>query len=818
MHVCTVVEPRRLAWARALVEDVHRLHPGSSCTVLVVDDDPAATHDVPGAEVLVPADLPGLPLTRLALAYDATELAAALTPWLMRLLLDRGLEHVVHLDPQAVLLAPLEELPALCGASSVVLVARTGSPLPRDARRPHEQDVLLTGLYDRVLVGVGAGETGRAMLDWWAERTLTDAYDAPAIGQYLDQRWLDLVPGLFDHVVLTDPVWDVDALVLAHHRLGRAADGSVTLDERPVRLLNLRGHSVRVPHLLDAATAEPRRVLLSEQPVLRVLCDAQDARLRALDPDVDAETVPPYATFDGVLVDRVVRRLVRAELAREASSAPTRPGPWDRPLREWLDDVDPESTIHAVGRYLAEVYRSRPDLQAAFPELVKGRAKGFLGWVARRGAYELGPTVEALRTTQAPEGSTGSELLSRRPAARAGLRSDAAVEVVGYLTAELGQGESARQLVAGLELAGERVATSTYTRLSSRLGVPWTDRVPAPGTRPDTMLLCVSPEALPELVADLGAAALKDRYVVGLWFWELTDFPQRLHGSLRLVDEIWVASEFNAATLRAVTDKPVVVVPHPAHAPAYSATPMAEVPDDDVPTFLFVFDYLSILERKNPMRTVEAFVRAFPEPGSARLVIKSINGDKKQADRERLRYLVSGRDDIVLVERYLAREELDALMHRADAYVSLHRSEGFGQTLAEMMAIGKPVIATAYSGNLEFTRPDNSYLVAATTTPVPPGNAPYLPPSQWGEPDLDEAVAAMRAVVDDPAEAARRAGLARRTIEEEFTVAALADVLAGRLGELRAERKAAPGATPDEEPEPPAERRWLRRRTPRRRG
>ena len=176
-----------------------------------------------------------------------------------------------------------------------------------------------------------------------------------------------------------------------------------------------------------------------------------------------------------------------------------------------------------------------------------------------------------------------------------------------------------------------------------------------------------------------------------------------------------MSSEFNAKGLRTVTDKPVHVVPHPTHAPrSERSCRIPELADEDLFTFLFVFDYLSVLERKNPVGLIEAFVQAFPTPGEARLIIKSINGAKRPADRERLLYAIGDRPDIVLVERYLDREELDGLMWNADCYVSLHRSEGFGQTLAEMMAIGKPVIATRYSGNLAFMDKTNSILVGQT--------------------------------------------------------------------------------------------------------
>src|SRR5213075_3478239 len=113
--------------------------------------------------------------------------------------------------------------------------------------------------------------------------------------------------------------------------------------------------------------------------------------------------------------------------------------------------------------------------------------------------------------------------------------------------------------------------------------------------------------------------------------------------------------------------------------------------------------------RKNPIGLIKAFIEAFPSADDAVLVIKTINGDKRILEIEKLRYAARGRPDIVLKDGYLSQTENNTLTALADCYVSLHRSEGFGLTIAEAMALGKPVIATGYSGNIEFTNEDNSY-------------------------------------------------------------------------------------------------------------
>ena len=180
--------------------------------------------------------------------------------------------------------------------------------------------------------------------------------------------------------------------------------------------------------------------------------------------------------------------------------------------------------------------------------------------------------------------------------------------------------------------------------------------------------------------------------------------------------------------------------------------------------FLFAFDYLSVLKRKNPIGLIEAFCKAF-EPGEGpTLVIKSINGERCLSDRERVRFAASARPDIVLIEDYLSVDQTRALTALSDCYVSLHRSEGLGLTMAEAMSLGKPVIATGYSGNLDFMDERTTWLVPYELVPVGKGAAPYSPTANWAEPDLDTAARYMREIFDDPETAAERGKEAQRQV------------------------------------------------------
>jgi glycosyltransferase involved in cell wall biosynthesis/2-polyprenyl-3-methyl-5-hydroxy-6-metoxy-1,4-benzoquinol methylase len=357
------------------------------------------------------------------------------------------------------------------------------------------------------------------------------------------------------------------------------------------------------------------------------------------------------------------------------------------------------------------------------------------------------------------------------------------VNVVGFFRAEFGQGEAARRVLAALREAGVPFSAITYERVPHRQEHPFeTDgeaRYPA-------NILCLNAEHLLQFVQDGGAPLLRRRSSAGLWFWEGSTLPRELRPALDLVDEIWVASDFVGRALAAETSKPVLTFPLPVLVPDRQPLARADVGlPDDAFVFLFVFDFFSTLERKNPLGLVDAFTRAFPEPGRPLLYLKSINGDRAPADLRRVQEAIVGRSDIVLSDGYLEGEQLTALTALSDCYVSLHRSEGFGLTIAEAMALGKPAIATAYSGNLAFMDEESSYLVPYSLTSLEHAVGPYPAGTVWADPDLDAAASVLREVFEQPDAARERGEAGRAAVAERQSVTRAAEFVSARVPELQ---------------------------------
>jgi glycosyltransferase involved in cell wall biosynthesis len=316
-------------------------------------------------------------------------------------------------------------------------------------------------------------------------------------------------------------------------------------------------------------------------------------------------------------------------------------------------------------------------------------------------------------------------------------------------------------------------------------------------------VICVNADMLPLFAGEMGSGFFAGRHSIGLWFWEVSKFPERWMSSFEHLDEVWAASQHVADAVEAVSPIPVhtirlPVVPVP---PASRSRESLGLPD--AYCFLFVFDHNSVLERKKPLGLIESFRRAF-EPGSGpHLVLKTINGNRHPEDVKRVRAAVAEHPDVHLIEGYLPAEEKSAMIASCDCYVSLHRSEGFGLTMAEAMYFGKPTIATGYSGNLDFMTPDNSYLVDYRTRAIGDDADPYPTDGEWADPDLSHAASLMRQVFEEQEAAAERGRAAAADIRRTHSPHAAGEVIARQLEPVRAAMEGASGRVVDGSPSPP---------------
>lgn len=360
-----------------------------------------------------------------------------------------------------------------------------------------------------------------------------------------------------------------------------------------------------------------------------------------------------------------------------------------------------------------------------------------------------------------------------------------AVELAGYLSSAVGVGEAARRYAHALRSAGAQVQALDVP-------LPGRDRVeaglaegPAPGTPISYEIICLNPEQMIPYL-DQREAPRERRRTIGVWSWEVDVLPAGWREASSRLDEIWTYSAFAARLMGDGVEVPVRSVPLPAWAHSTSSAPAGGSPDGF--RVLVVFDFLSTLQRKNPLGAIEAYKRAFaPDEGSV-LVLKSVNGRHRPEQRAQIVAAIDGRPDIVLRDETVSGAERDALLGECDCLLSLHRSEGYGLPLAEAMAMGKPVLATAYGGNTEFMDERNSYPIAYTPALVGEGVEHYPAGATWAEPDLDHAAEALRAARYEARQTRERALRGREEVERRLSPEAVGAQMIDRLRALGAPR------------------------------
>lgn len=328
--------------------------------------------------------------------------------------------------------------------------------------------------------------------------------------------------------------------------------------------------------------------------------------------------------------------------------------------------------------------------------------------------------------------------------------------VAGNFTTSSGLGASARLCYEALDAGGVSVLGIDLARSLNQPAdlaeVRFRDARGMAG--PGTAILHVNSPLMALAALSLGRRFLAEKYVVGYWAWELPEVPDEWRLGVSLVHEIWVPSAFCAAAMaRIAGGRPVRVVPHPvavrdrAHAPRSASPGGASRPF----TFLTIFNMASGFSRKNPLATIAAFRRAFGNASDVRLIVKTSNPHAYPRGMQEIQAAIADAANVELLHQTFADAAIDALYDRSDVLVSLHRSEGFGLTLAEAMLHGVPVIATNWSGNVDFLNTSNGCPIGFDLVPARDEQGTYDQPGMsWAEARIDEAAGAMLQLRGDP--------------------------------------------------------------------
>ncbi len=842
LNACTIVAKNYLPFARVLARSFLDHHPDGRFFVLLIDRgedliDPE--HEI--FTLIEVEELDSVPdLDAFLFKYTILESSTAIKPYFMEHLFRRfELSNLCYIDPDILVLRPLVDVAQRLDAdgddpTSIVLTPHLNTPMPDDDAHPSELTILQAGSYNLGFLGLRWTEVSERLLTWWQERLYDQCLVRIDEGLFVDQKWMDIVPGIFeDFHVLLHPgynvaYWNLHGRDLTHDPAG---DGYLA-NGRPLIFFHFSGID---PHHLDLVSKYQNRFTFAELGLARDLYHHYRELILAAGFDECRHWPYAYGSFkSGVAIPDGARELyLSLELSRRGRLGNPFDTDGDGSYWQWMNG--PVDGGQARPPYLTRLQKylwsSRPDLQESYPDVEGKDFTYFSSWLLDTGRYELGLEDAFLATvhreTRATlltvggwkrriknrwqrfdHSDTGKKVKrvikralghKRSKAVRRRIRGDRpvitadaiaearrhrlraprklkrlGVNLVGYLDAETGMGEAARSLARAFDTT--EVPTSLHSielNVLARREDP-TFAVSKSHFPYDVNLLVVNADQVGQVYQHLGAEVFGGRYNVGLWLWELEVFPDHFRTAFDVLHEIWTPSTFCVDAISQVSPIPVRRLPLPVEpvvGEEFERTHF-DVPDDAFVVF-FMLNYLSHFERKNPLAVVEAFRSALSSKDDALLVIKTAHSEFAPEAHQALIQAARGAN-VRILDQYLSRDEIRSLTRICDAYVSLHRSEGYGLTLAEAMYYGKPVVATSYSGVTDFFHPGSGLPVGYQLVELGDEEGPYPAGARWAAPDVADAAERLKSLYDDPQ--------LRKTVGEKGRAEVFAELSLGAVG------------------------------------
>ncbi len=362
------------------------------------------------------------------------------------------------------------------------------------------------------------------------------------------------------------------------------------------------------------------------------------------------------------------------------------------------------------------------------------------------------------------------------------------VNLIGYFRAANGLGEAARSNLKLIQLTNIPFSVHDFEE-----DVPDHQQFDFPINsycnefKYNINLIHINPMQFPYLWNHFSHKDLTDRYNIGVWYWELPEFPDDWCDTFSLVDEVWVASEFVKESISKKTSKPVFIIP-PSIEVNYDESLKRDyfgLPKDAF-LFLVAYDVLSVQKRKNPEGAIKAFKSAFsPNDSSVGLVIKINNASENNSHLYRLKKELDRWNNVYFIDEIFPKEIFNALLSNINVYVSLHRSEGFGLIPAEAMYLGKAVVMTNWSGNIDFVELDNCCPVNYKIIPVGKNAGIYNQNCYWAEPDYSHAAQLLTTLYADHKYFTKIGKNAQKTIKRKYSPQRIKEIIQVRLKKLK---------------------------------
>jgi hypothetical protein len=740
--------------AQLLFDTVERFLPGADRFLILADGRHPAVPYPDGCVVITADDLGISDFASFAFRYDRHEFAAALKPFaFIHLLGARGYTHCLYFDPDIEIFSPLPAITeALEANASFILTPHILAPAEH-GEGVDDIAIMRGGTFNLGFLGVSGTREARDRLAWWARWLRTHCMDDQPIGLFIDQKFMDLMPGLAGGArILRDPGLNLAYWNLLQRGFEPGAPCGPTVDGCPLGFFHYRGFDPATPDRLSTESKQLRGGALPQS--WRLFLAGYAERLRMAGHGRVPAGCYAYGRFaSGVPIPAIARRMFRDDYPAWAGD------PFES-FEAWAH-LPGYGTVPGIGSAVPSLMMQW--LQARDPRLVRFPVSTATGaahvthWWIEHGS--LAGIDRRFREPQAAAAglrpiAAGASLSPPQPG-----RADATV-IAPFGESNL-SGRIGRAQRVSLGMAAGRVEACDLGAV---------DRVNVSGR---SLCLCLSPDQLAPVLGAVVPRLPDATYRIFIPSAERIALSPSCREALSGIDEIWAPTRFMQARFVLETEVPVLHLPIAWRLPAPAATAGAGALGLGRPYVLAEGDGFS---GSGALRkAIGAYAAAFGARPTASRPMLVVRSQTAEAGDDALQAMITANDGVILPPT----TDPVALIAGATCLLALHRGDALGFAVVQAMASGVSVIATEFGGCTDLLTPKTGFPVEYRLVPAPSGDSAE---AAWAEADPDHAAWSLRDLFDRPEIARRRAEEGRRQLASLHDPAAVAAQQSRRLG------------------------------------
>lgn len=815
--------------ARTLLASFKKYHPEAECFVLFHDENDINLDFSKEIFSVIPLEKIEIPnKNELLFKYNITDLNTAIKPYFIEYLFKNyKIEKLLYFDSDIVIFSRLTELIEKLDNNNIVLIPHITESLAPDDKIPNEIDFLRVGAYNLGFIGLKRSFETNRFVKWWQKRLYEYAVPFVKEGLFRDQKWIDLVPSLFEKTyILRHPGYDVAYWNLnSRGKLLIKKQNKFYIGLYPLRFFHFSGYAPEKENILSKH--QNRYSFKDFNNILKELFNIYGKSLIKNGYFQFKNYKYYYNYFDNGVPISDIMRYTYWKLKEERKIYGN---PFNTKTKNsfynWL--LSPINYDLKINNLLNEYYNTNPELKQFFPKLNISNQDQFIMWFEREIKIALNiddvflPKVDKL-SYQAIKYKVlliksdyfvslknflkkivgqkiwqyyrkkyfhyllikkRNALFKNSIANNKENQQKLLLNISGYLDTESGVGESARGFIRAINF--DNFINSNLNNINQewlRKSVNTYSNQFTKKHDGSINLICVNADQVKNVITNhLGIGYIQNKYNIGYWYWESNIFPNELKEAFQFFDEIWVASDFVYNSLNRISPIPIIKIP-PSFDKKEIENTITKNSTKKIKTllkkynvdinkdfiFLNIFDSFSFIERKNPMAVITSFKKAFREKNNVKLIIKTVNLSKSQEGKNFFEHFIENDKRIVLIDKYLSYADLLNLINISNAYISLHRAEGLGIPIIEAMIMKKPVIVTGYGGNMDFCNVNNSYIVKWDPYILDKKIGLYPKGTLWADAKVDNATEYMFKVFNNKTEAQKIGEKASFNIENLFS-------------------------------------------------